>query len=322
MKELFYFEWVIFDNCNFKCSYCVNKGEFSHKEAGQLLYVPGRELDIARKIVELSAYAKKVDVNLTGGEPLLSKHLQEVVSILKSAPNIKIHLITNFLLINRIMDSIDDFDSVLLSLHIHHRHDKDTKQLIGSINQAKKKVPLILSQVDYNLSHEDKQALSEIESGTGLAINYQAFIPPWTEDGKVSEAKKISDATFVSSLGKRCILGYFNYFLLPDGTFYYGLWCNKHSKKKGNFLAPIDENKDFFFPKEIEKCKASSCGCNYNTYCYDEYLAECKKLGYPKSERFGRYNKRISYVLTHQLQHVPGMFSRFLKNRIRRLFNN
>jgi organic radical activating enzyme len=318
MRGLLSFEWVIFDNCNFKCSYCVNKGEYSHKEAGQMLYVPGWELDIARKIVELSAFAKKVDVNLTGGEPLLSTHIREVVSILKSAPNIKIHLITNFSLIDRVMDILDDFDSVLLSLHMHHRHDKDTKRLVGSINQAKKKVPLILSQVDHNLSDEDKQALSDLESGTGLSVSYQAFIPPWTDDGKVSEAKKISDATFVSSLGKRCILGYFNYFLLPDGTFYYGLWCHKHGRKTGNFLAPLDENKDIFFPKEMGKCKASSCGCNYNTYCYNEYLAECKKLGYPKNERFGRYNKRISYVLTHQLRHVPGMVARYVKNMIRR----
>ncbi len=318
MKELFSFEWVIFDNCNFKCPYCVNKGEFSHKDAASMTYVPGRELEIARRIVELSRYAKKVDVNLTGGEPLLSKYVKDVLAILKSAPNIKVHLITNFSLIERVGEQIGDFDSALISLHIHHRLSHDTEQLIERINDAKRKLPLIISQVDCDLTAEDRRTLAEIAARTGLPISYQPFSPPWTEEGMVNRGKEISDATFVRSAGKRCILGYFNYFLLPDGNFYYGLWCNKNTKRVGNFLAPLEENRDAFFPAGMQKCRTSSCGCNYNTYCYPEYLVECKKLGYPRSERFGRYNKRISYILKHQTRQIPGMAVRFVKSLFRR----
>ena len=35
VRELLYFEWIIYDNCNLNCPYCVTKGDFSHKENRQ-----------------------------------------------------------------------------------------------------------------------------------------------------------------------------------------------------------------------------------------------------------------------------------------------
>jgi len=316
VKELLFFEWVIFDNCNLQCPYCVNKGEFSHKESGKMSYVPGREVDIAYKIVELSHLAKKVVVNLTGGEPLLASHIKEVILILKTAHNIRINLISNFSLVDKIAENLTELDSILVSLHIKHRSKTDIEHITNSINYAKLKAPLSLSQVDYNLNEDDKRALLKISLETGLKIGFQPFISRWTEKGKTGKSQKINDKTFVSSLGKRCSLGYFSFLLLPDGTFYHGLWCNKNSQKMGNFLAPLAENQQAFFPVEMGKCQASSCSCNYNTFYYDEYKAECRKLGYPQEGIFGRHNIRIYYVLSHQISRIPNILFRQIKRII------
>src|ERR1043165_2783015 len=100
-RELFLFEWVVVDNCNLYCDYCVNKGEFSHKSNQSILYKPGKEKEIAQKISDLSCLADKVVVNLTGGEPLLARYIEDVLKILSATGNVYIHLITNLKLLGR-----------------------------------------------------------------------------------------------------------------------------------------------------------------------------------------------------------------------------
>ena len=312
MKEILIFEWVVVDNCNLKCDYCVNKGEFSHKDGEKLLYVSGREVDIAQKIVDLSSLAYTVVVNLTGGEPLLASRIKEVISILKTGKNIRINLISNFALIDRILDNLKDLNSILVSLHIHYRSEENIERLIAAINKAKQKTKISISQVDYNLSDAERKMLSHISSSTGQSISMQPFIPPWTDKGKVNNDREISDATFISSLGKRCSLGYFYYLLLPDGTFYYGLWCNKNSRKTGNFLAS-SVKEEVFSATEMKKCPDSSCGCNYNLSFYEEYAAECRKLGCSQKEIFGRYNKIVDYTIANTILRFP----RVLFKRVR-----
>ncbi|MFA5322627.1 MAG: radical SAM protein, partial [Smithella sp.] len=239
MKELFYFEWIIFDNCNLNCSYCVTKGEFSHKEMEKISYVPGREIDIAHRIVELSHLTNKVVVNLTGGEPLLAYRIKEVISILKTASNIHVNLISNFSLVDKIADVLSDLDSILVSLHIRHRSPADMENLINSINYAKNKSSLSLCQVDYGLNADDKKILSHVSSKTEMDIRLQPFIPRWNEKGRIEKSRQLSDKTFISSFGKRCSLGYLAFLLGPDGNIYHGLWCNPKSQKIGNMLAPL-----------------------------------------------------------------------------------
>ena len=279
-------------------------------------YVSGREVDIAYKIVELSHLAKKVVVNLTGGEPLLASKIKEAISILKTARNIRINLISNFSLVDKIADNLVDLDSILVSLHIKHRTKTDMENLINSINHAKGKSKLSLSQVDYNLDKDDKKELFNISLKTGLKIILQPFIPRWTEKGKIENSQEMNDKTFISSFGKRCSLGYLAFLLMPNGTFYYGLWCNTKSQKIGSLLAPLAENQRAFSAEEMGKCQASSCGCNYNTFYYDVYKAECKKLGYKKKEIFGRHNLKLYYILLDQISRIPNMLLRQIQHII------
>jgi organic radical activating enzyme len=293
-RELFYFEWVMYDNCNLNCTYCVNIGEYSQKPKDKMLYAPGKEIEIANKIYELSGYADHVHVNLSGGEPLLSKHFIEVLSILSKVKNISINLITNLKKIHEIADYVVQITpniNIEGSLHVHFRSDLEMDQLIHFLNSYKQRLKINLSQVNHDLSDNDRKKIERIKEQTGMTVWMQTFIPPWTESGRVDNAQEISDISFVSSLGKRCCLGYSHFLLLPDGTFYYDLWCiDRDKKQRGNFIELEQVNFNKYIVDDMKKCPKTSCGCNYNTLQYTAYSAACLRLGYPEEEVFGPNN--------------------------------
>lgn len=295
-KELLLFEWVVIDNCNLFCGYCVNKGAYSHKQKSQMMYVDGCEIQIAQKIKELSTLAHKVIVNLTGGEPLLATHIEEVFQILSESGNVYINLITNMKLLEKhvnVIERLVPYISLTGSLHAHYRSDNEIDTLIALLKEYNGKFPLTLTQVDYELNPGDIEKISRIKAATGLDVLFQTFIPPWTDTGKIDNEVKIRDANFVTSRGKRCCLGYSHFFILPDATFYYDLWCQDGSRKTGNFLDIGKETLDLFILKEMKKCHATSCGCNYNILNYPEYIQACERHGYPDSEVFGKHNTRM-----------------------------
>lgn len=294
-REMFFFEWVIFDNCNLNCSYCVNKGEFSQKPTSKMSYIAGLETDIANKIVELSNNAERVVVNLTGGDPLLADHFVEVLAILANAPNITVNVITNLKRIDAVAEDIIRIMPAITiggSLHVQFRSAQEIEQLIDFLNRYKSKLNISLSQVNHNLSFENIKTVTRITEQTGLDVMYQTFIPPWTDAGKVENEQSIRDANFVSSLGKRCCLGYSHFFLFPDGKFQYNLWCNDDTRKVGDFLRISPSNFDEFILNDMKRCPRTSCGCNYNVISYPEYSSACNRLGYTANEVFGPDNLR------------------------------
>lgn len=294
-RELLLFEWVVVDNCNLNCSYCVNKGEYSQKPKSEMLYAPGLELDIARKIVALSSNAERVVVNLTGGDPLLSKHFVELLTILASAGNIQIRLITNMKLLKNVADRICEIYPDMMiggSIHAQYRSNKEIDQLADFLKEYKGKLNITLSQVDCDLSPEDRSKVTRLSEKTGMSVDFQRFIPPWTEAGKVDDAQRISDENFAPSFGKRCCLGYSHFLLLPDGSFCYDLWCLDRTAKVGDFLSLTPSNLKDYILEDMKWCPKSSCGCNYNLFNHSEYLAACHRLGYSEAEIFVPENLR------------------------------
>lgn len=288
-KQLLFFEWVAYDNCNLKCSYCVNKGEYSHKKKQEIIYKDGYEIDIAKRIVALVDAGKDIMVTLTGGEPLLVNRIDEVISLFAEHKNIKVKLVTNFRLIDRIQHVVHKLDNILVSLHIKYRSDDEIEKIIENINKYKSKVPIVISQVDYDLNEDDRRKLNHIKRKTRMYIRMQTFIPPWVEDTATNQ--ELSDNIYVPTKGKYCSLGYFYYLIHPDGTFFPNLWCNnRDDAKKHDFLGDIDDVKAVLLRKKMHICPESSCGCNYNTFQYDTYLKECIKLGHDKSLIMDRMN--------------------------------
>lgn len=287
-KDFLQLIWAVVDSCNLNCPYCINSCTPKAKE-----YTPGIEIAIAKSIVKISEIADRVAVTLSGGEPLLAQYITDVISILSSKPNIKVGLITNLILIEKIQAYIPYLSSITVSLHIKLRSAQDIDRMIKQINRLKKDTTVILTQLDYKLTMKDILALVNISSATGLSISFQTFVPPWTEYEKTGMAQKISDSTYVKSLGKRCVLGYSHFLIQSDGYYRYGLWCFMDATKKGNFTVITPEVIKNMCPAHMGKCQKSSCGCNHSVFAYDEYKRACKRLGYGKEETFGRYHQRI-----------------------------
>ncbi len=290
-RHFIWFEWVVTTSCNLNCYYCVNQrfvGKKPEEETGYPL-APGAglEAEIAARIVEVSKLYRRVKVNLTGGEPLVAKNIAKALEILTSVRNVDINLITNLILAEKVTEYIPLLSSILISLHIKYRNDEEVAKIVHFVNRYRDrgKVRIGLSQVDYDLTEEDREKLAFIASRTGINIGFQVFIPPWVAEKKFSEEEiEKASASFVNTLGKRCALGAMFYRLDPQGTFAYGLWCNKKLRRFGNFLAPFSEIKDIFMFDEFGKCPSPYCRCNYNTFEYKAYVKTCKKLKYGKDE--------------------------------------
>jgi pyruvate-formate lyase-activating enzyme len=311
-RAMLFFEWVLVDNCNLNCSYCVNKGEFSQKPRNEMLYARGRELDIARRIVEWSRAARRTVVNLTGGDPLLSDYFVEVLTILSSGQNVSVNLITNLKrlpdvapAIVRVLPRLD----IVGSLHVRFRTDQDIDRVVEVLREYPN-LRVTLTQVDHGLDDEDRRKLARITRETGRRITFQTFIPPWTETAKPVDAAEIAESHFVSSLGKRCGLGYSHFFLLPDGRIRHGLWCTEAQRDESGFLDPALRFEAVAF-EQMKRCPRGACGCNYNVFHHSEYVAECARLGYPKEQVFARNNVRFLPRVRQGISAIRSFFSQF-----------
>jgi len=323
-RELILFEWVVVDNCNLNCSYCVNKGEYSQKAKAEMKYVAGREIDIAKKIVELSSNADNVVVNLTGGDPLLSKYFVEILTILASADNIQIRLITNMKLLKNVAEKICEIYPDLIiggSIHAQYRSNEEIDQLASFLNEYKGRLNIGLSQVDSDLSQEDRAKVERLSEKTGMAVDFQRFIPPWTEAGKIDDAQRISDENFAPSLGKRCCLGFSHFLLLPDGSFCHDLWCLDRVTKVDDFLALTSSNLQDYILEEMKRCPKTSCGCNYNLFNHSEYLSACQRLGYSEVEIFGGGNLKQADETVESVGPANNLLAR-LKTKVIKLVSN
>ena len=292
-RKFCFLEWVVIDNCNLDCSYCVNKGKYSQKDASRMRYVPGIELQVAQKIRSISPQFEKIVVNLTGGEPTVALHIVEVVKELAAAGNVEVRLITNLKATDRFEEIAPYLSSVLVSLHLDYRSNDDVERIISVVNAHKSTLPITLSQVDHDMSSEVHNKLARIKAATRLPISYQTFIPPWTDDGKMEKRDVINVANFQKSLGKRCSLGYFYFFIETDGTLRYDLWCSPENARNTSFLSPELANLSTYVLDDMKKCPKLACGCNYNYSFHNLYLRECHQKGYPQKEIFFGNNLRI-----------------------------
>ena len=292
-RKFCFLEWVVIDNCNLDCSYCVNKGKYSQKNASQMKYVPGVELQVAKKIRSISPQFEKIVVNLTGGEPTVALHIVEAVKELAAAGNVEIRLITNLKATDRFEEIAPYLSSLLVSLHLDYRSNDDVERIISVVNAHKSTLPITLSQVNHDMSSEVHDKLARIKAATRLPISYQTFIPPWTDDGKMGKKNEISVANFQKSLGKRCSLGYFYFFIETDGTLRYDLWCSPENARNTSLLLPELTDLSTYVLDDMGKCPKLACGCNYNYCFHDLYLQECHQKGYSQKEIFLGNNLRI-----------------------------
>ncbi|MFA5093785.1 MAG: radical SAM protein [Candidatus Omnitrophota bacterium] len=137
-----YFQWHITDACNFRCRHC-----YQHS------YVKDSDLSlqdllkIYRNIVS-SSPGRKVDFNITGGEPLIRKDVYDLLNYLDRDPSAgELMLITNASLIDEDvaakLDAVKKLKAVKISMDGATEKTNDMIRKPGAFRAVLEKVNLI-----------------------------------------------------------------------------------------------------------------------------------------------------------------------------------
>jgi cyclic pyranopterin phosphate synthase len=95
------------DRCNFRCVYCMPRAVFG----SDYRFLPRKDLltfeEIARVAARFAARGVR-KIRITGGEPLLRKHLENLVELLAAIPDVELTLTTNGVLLPKMARSLKD----------------------------------------------------------------------------------------------------------------------------------------------------------------------------------------------------------------------
>jgi len=105
------------DRCNFRCIYCMPRSVFG----ADYPFLPRKELlsfeEITRVARRFAARGVR-KIRITGGEPLLRKHVENLIEMLAQIPDIELTLTTNGVLLPKMARTLKDagLDRVTISL--------------------------------------------------------------------------------------------------------------------------------------------------------------------------------------------------------------
>lgn len=95
------------DRCNFRCVYCMPRAVFG----ADYPFLPRKELlsfEEITRIARLFAARGVRKVRITGGEPLLRKHVENLIAQLARIPDIELTLTTNGVLLPKMAQTLSD----------------------------------------------------------------------------------------------------------------------------------------------------------------------------------------------------------------------
>ena len=126
-RAVHYLRISVTDRCNFRCVYCMPRSVFGSDYA----FLPRKELLSFEEIVRVARrFAERGvrKIRITGGEPLLRKHVENLIEQLAQIPGIELTLTTNGVLLpkmartlkeaglNRVTVSLDAIDDATFRL--------------------------------------------------------------------------------------------------------------------------------------------------------------------------------------------------------------
>lgn len=115
------------DRCNFRCSFCMPQGEeYQFFSRDEILSFEEIE-NFVRAIIPLGV--KKV--RLTGGEPLLRRNLERLISMLSSLPLEDLSLTTNGFLLKEKAELLKSSGLKRITVSLHSLKDQVFSKLVG-----------------------------------------------------------------------------------------------------------------------------------------------------------------------------------------------
>ena len=192
------------DRCNFRCVYCMPKGEF-----GGHVFLERRELltleEMARLAVVFAGLGVRT-VRLTGGEPLLRRNVEHLVELLAAIPALEIALTTNGSLLAQKADALARAGLDRINVSLGSLDDS----VFGALNDVGFPVARVLDGIDAAVSaglrvkvnavvkrsvnEESVLALAAWFRGTGVPVRFIEYMDVgrtngWRLDDVVSAAE-------------------------------------------------------------------------------------------------------------------------------------
>jgi MoaA/NifB/PqqE/SkfB family radical SAM enzyme len=201
----FYIQWHIIDRCNLRCKHCY-QDNFSSK----------RELDIygLREVADnlistMEKWGAKLDIAITGGEPLLKKEIFELISYLNNSNSIgNLSIITNGTILSDFLEELEKFKKLKeIKISLDGVSDETNDWIRGkgtfseameNVRKAKgRKIPLILMFTVMKNNLADIESLPEFAKEKGFkGLIIERFFPLGT--GKNIEDNVLSGNEFLN----------------------------------------------------------------------------------------------------------------------------
>ena len=152
---------VLTDACNFRCPCCYNEGNWTRNTQ--------REIDCNKILLLASKIKDYIDyVILTGGEPLLYSHLDELLVGLKNL-GIRIQLTTNGSLLDKFVNKpsmLDKIDWINVSFDKYdptsfRYNAKTSEAMFNKVTDNIKKLAQLHSEITLNTVYDNKRRYCE-----------------------------------------------------------------------------------------------------------------------------------------------------------------
>lgn len=162
-------EWNLGKRCNYDCSYCPAEIHDNNS--------PHTDINVLKSAVDkLSSLGKPVRISLTGGEPSVHPHIDQLIEYIKSK-NMWLSMTTNGTR-RPMWYALQLMDQYVFSLHFEHEWAKVLYTIKTVVEQISG--PHIIVQV---MAHQDK--MSEVRSAVKILddnnIKYNLRRVRWTE---------------------------------------------------------------------------------------------------------------------------------------------
>ncbi len=132
-RKIEYLRISITDRCNFKCIYCVSKGKID--------FLPQEELLTFEEIEEIVRVGVKLGIRvirLTGGEPLLRRDVEKLVSRLSKIEGLEdLSLTTNGYFLAEMASTLREAGLKRINLSLDTLSEKKFKELTGGFSWRK-----------------------------------------------------------------------------------------------------------------------------------------------------------------------------------------
>jgi cyclic pyranopterin phosphate synthase len=131
------------DRCNFRCVYCMPRSVFGKDYP----FLPRKELlsfeEIARVAGRFAALGVR-KIRITGGEPLLRKHVENLIALLAGIPGVELTLTTNGVLLPKMAQTLKDAGLNRVTVSLDAIDDATFKRM----NDADYPVAAVLKGID------------------------------------------------------------------------------------------------------------------------------------------------------------------------------